>query len=517
MSSTSAALETLARDILDTAQDAYVCMDASGRVVEWSGSAERLTGFARADALDCELAELVLPAGLRSAWRSDVLRFLESGDSRIVGRDVEIAIVHRDGHELPVQVSASVLRSRTELFFNLFVRDLRSPSTAALPLPTFAGSPAAPAGLPTLPADDEIADAIRRTISGEQDLRIVVQPIVDLGRGFVTGYEALSRFTGPPNATPDVWFEAAARLELSGALEAVAIRRALDRRAELPPNCFLTVNVSPLALEAAEVRDVFAQAGSLGGVIVELTEQTVVSDYDLLATWLDPLRSAGALIAVDDAGAGYASLRHVLGIRPDLVKLDRSLAAGVDRDPAKAAVVEMLGGLAGRLDAWMLAEGIETEGELEALLALGVPLGQGYFLSRPADDFEALRPELGTWLADRRSGPASGLVATLVESVATVGVADGVEAVPADQELAVVVDESGRPLTLVRRGPAGVLRSLGQLMTVLPQETAKDVALRAMARPEHERFDAIACHDAQGALLGLVRMERLVAHLAAPS
>ena len=474
MSSVPAALDPLAREILDTYRDAFVCMDASGHVVEWNASAQRLLGWTREEAVGSDLAELIVPPALRTAHRNGVLRYLDGGEARLVDRTIEVSALHRDGHEVPVELTLNTLRARSELYFNAFLRDLR-PSLRNDKAPSDRLRPT-----PVAPADSELAAAIDRILTGEQDLKIVVQPIVDLARGVVCGYEALSRFTGPPDATPDRWFDAAGRLGRSGALEARAIEAALARRADLPINCFLTLNVSPHALAAQEVQDVFAQAGSLAGIVVELTEQSVVDDYDELLARLQPLRDAGALIAVDDAGAGYASLRHVLAIRPDLVKLDRSLADGVDRDPAKAAVVEMLGALAGRLDAWLLAEGIEREAELETLVGLGVPLAQGYLLARPTDEFAlAIGDDLAGHLRERAARPVAGLIAELVEPV---------------------TEDDPDPVTL---------------MSVLPTERIQDVALRVIVRETSERFAPVACRDELGRVVGIVRLERLVAHLAA--
>lgn len=502
-------LDPLARGILDTARDAFVSIDASGFVTEWNAAAEALLGWTREQAIGSDLAELIVPPGLRSAHRGGMLRLLSTGESRLIGRTIEVAAQHRDGSEVPVALSLSQLRVRSELFFTAFLRDLR---TDRVPEPTTRLD-----AQPVLATDDDVTAAIRRIIAGEEELAIVVQPIVDLARGFVCGYEALSRFPGPPAAPPDVWFEAAARAGLSGELEAIAIRSALARRAALPLNSFLSLNVSPQALADPQVIEVFRDAGPLGGVVVEITEQSVVEDYERLAAQLEPLRVAGAMIAVDDAGAGYASLRHVLSIRPDLVKLDRSLAKDVDKDPAKAAVVEMLGGLAGRLDAWLLAEGIEREAELDTLVRLGVPLAQGFLLARPQPAFTSDLPAaIVSGLRDRRpSAPTAAMIGEHVEPVATVSADDGDMALPDGEDVGMVVDRRHRPVAIVRRGPHGVLRGLAAVMTVLPTDPVRDVVMRALARDEAERFDAIACHDEVGRLVGVVRLERVIAHLAA--
>ena len=234
-------------------------------------------------------------------------------------------------------------------------------------------------------------------------LRMHYQPILDTARGTVVGYESLARFGGPPHVTPDRWFAAARAAGVGVELEARALRTAFGARAALPPNCFLTVNVGPEALVAEPVAAVFAAAGDLRGVVVEITEQTAVADYDALVTAIAPLRAAGAMLAVDDAGAGFASLKHITVLRPDFVKVDRDLVAGIDTDETKAAVVEALGRLTSRLDAWLVAEGVETTAELDRLLSLRVPLAQGYGLG-PAGAGDGLGLSEGG-----RAVPAAGV------------------------------------------------------------------------------------------------------------
>ena len=114
-------------------------------------------------------------------------------------------------------------------------------------------------------------------------------------------------------------------------------------------------------------------------IVAELTEHTRVDDYRGLLDALAPLRRQGLRIAVDDAGAGYAGLRHVLRLEPDLIKLDLELIRDIHTDPAKRALVTF----AADTSAILVAEGIETADELATLRALGVPYGQGYHLARP--------------------------------------------------------------------------------------------------------------------------------------
>jgi EAL domain-containing protein (putative c-di-GMP-specific phosphodiesterase class I) len=236
-------------------------------------------------------------------------------------------------------------------------------------------------------------------------LDLAFQPVVDLQRGVVVGYEALARLAGPPSAPPDRWFAAAADEGLAARLEAAVLERALPTRAALPPDCFLSVNLNPNLVLDRTVQGVLDDAGELPGVVLELTEHDRIDDYGGLRRALTRLRASGVNIAMDDAGAGYAGLSSLLALRPDLVKLDRSLIAGIDVDPVKQELVELLATMVGRMDAWVLAEGVERLEELESLIRLGVPLAQGFLLGRPAPDLRGLddptagriRELAGTW------------------------------------------------------------------------------------------------------------------------
>lgn len=164
----------------------------------------------------------------------------------------------------------------------------------------------------------------------------------------VCGFEMLARFASPMHAAPPDWFAAARHQARLGDLEAEVVAAGLAARHQVPPNCFLTINVSPDALVTPELCRVLHAEDQLEGLVFEVTEQTEVSDYTTLGRALGVLRGAGAMIAVDDAGAGYASLRHVMAIRPEFIKLDRELVTDVDDDQAKRALVDTMGTFAGR-------------------------------------------------------------------------------------------------------------------------------------------------------------------------
>ena len=208
----------------------------------------------------------------------------------------------------------------------------------------------------------------------------VFQPIVSLSTGRVSGYEALARFPVPPDRRPDEWFALAHRVGLGATLEARAVAAALAAP-NRPHGAYLSFNLSPSAIGSPEVTAVLPE--DLTGLVIEITEHERVSDELELRELLAPLRERGARIAVDDAGAGYAGLQQVMRIHPDIIKLDRSLVAEVDTDPAKQALIDAFARFARGTGAVVCAEGIETAGELRAVADLDVTYGQGFGLGKP--------------------------------------------------------------------------------------------------------------------------------------
>lgn len=338
------------------------------------------------------------------------------------------------------------------------------------------------------------------------------QPIVDITRGTVVGYEALARFSGPPDVTTDRWFALAHAAGVGAELEALALRTALAARPALPPNCFLTVNVGPAALPTPPVGSVLADAGDLRGVVIEITEQTAVTDYATLAAALAPAREAGALVAVDDAGAGFASLKHITMLRPDFVKVDRGLVAGIDTDETKTAVVEALGQFTSRLDAWLVAEGVETSAELDRLLSLRVPLAQGYRLGFPQPTMRPAQPSAIALCHRRRSAADSGGLLDLAEHAPSVNALEAAR-IAFDTDPAVtwlaLVDEHDRPVGLIDRR-----HDVYPPLRVLPDEGLADVARRIASRPTRERHVPVVLCDERAHLVGFMTVERLLDRLA---
>lgn len=213
-------------------------------------------------------------------------------------------------------------------------------------------------------------------------LGMVYQPIIDLDSGTVVGKEALARFDCEPRQTPDIWFAEAADVGLAIELELLAISLALERLPDLAPDQYLSLNTSPTTAAAPALHELLWRSG-YDRIVLEITEHAKVLDYDVLRDALDELRAHGVRLAVDDAGAGFASLQHILLLRPDVIKLDISLTRSIDSDPVRRALALALVSFANELGATIVAEGIETIDEMRAVQALGVRCGQGYFLGRP--------------------------------------------------------------------------------------------------------------------------------------
>ena len=144
----------------------------------------------------------------------------------------------------------------------------------------------------------------------------------------------------------------------------------------------LSINVSPDVI-IGEAFNAVMQSAPLDRIILEITEHETVTNYGALVRALAPFRSRGLKIAVDDAGAGHSSLRHILKLKPDLIKLDMSLIQKIDRDPSRHALAAALIAFSREIGSELVAEGVETEGELGALRKLGVDIAQGYLLSQP--------------------------------------------------------------------------------------------------------------------------------------
>lgn len=235
----------------------------------------------------------------------------------------------------------------------------------------------------------------RRVVDGrieamlrDDGLRVVYQPIFDVGEHRVTGFEALSRFSTDPYRAPDIWFSEAAVAGRAIELETRAIRLALLALAELPASTYLAINASPETIVAGRLAELL-DGLPLDRLLLEVTEHHAIEHYEDIARVVEPLRERGLRIAIDDAGAGYASFRHILNLHPHVVKLDISITRAIDTDRSRRALAAALCGFAAETGCKIVAEGVETEAELRVIRALGISRAQGFFLGRPVPLNEA--------------------------------------------------------------------------------------------------------------------------------
>jgi EAL domain-containing protein (putative c-di-GMP-specific phosphodiesterase class I) len=222
---------------------------------------------------------------------------------------------------------------------------------------------------------------IERVLSGG-GFSIAVQPVFTFAGGEMFGVEALARFDGVNSPPPDVWLEKAHRAGLGVELELALVEAALEHLKELPPTAVLAVNAGPEALASERVAEVLAGVDA-SRIVVELTEHVKVEDYPHLAGEIGRLRATGVRLAIDDAGAGFASLMHILQLAPDFIKLDRALISGIDLDPVRRALLCSLLRFGEETGATLIAEGVETAAELMVLRDLGICHIQGFYLARP--------------------------------------------------------------------------------------------------------------------------------------
>ena len=227
-------------------------------------------------------------------------------------------------------------------------------------------------------------DRLIRSTIANRSLETHFQPIVDLNTGRAVGVEALARFAQQPVRPPDAWFAEAASVGLGVELELTALDLALEELDRLPSGLYLSINASVEAIASEQFRTTLADAPS-ERIVLELTEHTPVVDYGAFEQRIRDLRSNGIRLAVDDAGAGFSSFRHILDLQPDVIKLDIGLIHGIDSDPARQSLGRALLTFALETSGTtVVAEGIETAAELETLRALGCPIGQGFLLGRPS-------------------------------------------------------------------------------------------------------------------------------------
>jgi len=223
-------------------------------------------------------------------------------------------------------------------------------------------------------------EAVEAVVEGG-NFHLVYQPIVHLDTGEIAGVEALTRFDD--GAPTEHRFRTCEELGLAAPLDMAIVERALAEFTRLPAG-YLALNLSASTISDRALQTLLLADGiPHRRLVIEITEHARIPDYEQAASVIESLRARGVRLAVDDAGAGWASFRHILSLRPDIIKMDRSLTRGVDVDPARRALAMALAIFAGEVGATVVAEGVETDGELRALRLAGIHRGQGFILAPP--------------------------------------------------------------------------------------------------------------------------------------
>lgn len=340
------------------------------------------------------------------------------------------------------------------------------------------------------------------------DVRVRYQPILDVSRGIAAGYQAI---TMPDGDVPP-------RLRVHPAtqrhLVATTLRTALDAFSSLPTNTFISIPI-PLGLVGDPlIQRILVERRDLGGVLLDITdfENRLAPSAE---NALDDLRRAGALIAVGGRDDAQPELGSIVKLRPAVIRLGSAWIRDLDQHPDRRSAIELVGRLAGQLDAWILADDVRTSAELRALAELDVPLARGPFIGAVQPAWPKISARTRAALPPTQVA-ADGALRALLQQAYTTKHLDAAQSVLPDAsgfEYVVVIDEDSRPVSLLTQGIIGRWDPI-KVLTVNVDTSVPDTVNRALARPRATRFSPIACTDAAGRFVGILRIERLMEHLA---
>jgi PAS domain S-box-containing protein len=360
-------------DTVQTANGWVWRIDPDHRIVYSSGGIRALLGHEPDEVIGRNAFDLLI----LDEDRQEVLADVEASRSQDGWQNWQTRVRHRDGSVRHVRSSATPVHGKGGrlIAYRGFTADVTNEVATGM------------AEQAEQMRRHAIKTRIEQVILDPDALRIAFQPIIDVHARRIVGMEALSRFAGEPYRTPDVWFDEAWQAGLGPELELHAITLACRHLDALPADAYLSINASPVTiLDDRFTATLRALHGDLRQLVVEITEHAAVADYPGLTEAVVGLRDLGARLAVDDAGAGYASMQHILRLRPDIIKLDRGIVADLDHDVARRALVTAMAGFAASLNMTVVAEGVETGEELTALRTAGIGHAQGYLLARPSFD-----------------------------------------------------------------------------------------------------------------------------------
>ncbi|MFO1111932.1 MAG: EAL domain-containing protein [Bradyrhizobium sp.] len=336
--------------------------------------------------------EIPIQAGRSDPLEQSYCHYVVRGLLPLVVRDAKdhpIASAMRVTHELPVGAHISVpIRLLSGSIYGTFCFFSRQPNhdLAEKELEIVRVCADVVSGLieEALSFGNELREKRQRIerVIEDRNLTVVYQPIYRLADNRLMSFEALARIPVEPIRSPDIWFNEAIEVECGPAFELMAVEEALRGLAALPNQASLSLNLSPDAIFSDDFEKLFDEL-PCERLIIELTEHEPVSDYDALRNRLARYRSVGLRLAIDDVGAGYASFRHILDLSPDLIKLDTGLTRNIDSDIARRTLARAITMFGRKMGCEVVAEGVETVQQLEALRAIGATKVQGYLIGRP--------------------------------------------------------------------------------------------------------------------------------------
>lgn len=233
-----------------------------------------------------------------------------------------------------------------------------------------------------------LSDRIREIIADNR-LRIEFQPIISLRSHEIEGFEVLSRFPDSQKRSTADWFAEAKAVGLDSALELHAITLALQKMPSFPDGVYIAINASPELLMEEEIYRELNETPRQS-IVVEVTEHAIVHDYEKLRKSLEKIRP-NVRVAVDDTGAGYSSFRHILDLKPDIIKMDATITSAIDQSQERLALGRAIESFAHELNMTVVAEGVENQAEFEALRNLGVDAAQGFYISEPLRAHDAIK------------------------------------------------------------------------------------------------------------------------------
>jgi EAL domain-containing protein (putative c-di-GMP-specific phosphodiesterase class I) len=227
-------------------------------------------------------------------------------------------------------------------------------------------------------------------IINSNNLEIYYQPIYSLNTNKVSGYESLSRFFVEPYRPPNLWFDEAAQFGLGETLEMLVVKNTLGNLNRFNSDVYVSINTSPEHILSGAIANALATMTDCSNIVLEVTEHSPIADYSKMLAALAPLRDKGIRLAIDDVGAGYSSFQHILELQADIIKLDISLTRSINTDRRKFLLAKALCSFAKDIGCNIIAEGIETQEEINTLRKLNVDKVQGFYLGRPQALCDAL-------------------------------------------------------------------------------------------------------------------------------